>query len=80
VDIIVYTMKRVTREFIYVVILLLLLGGFYTAKTNAASLSSSSDTLTTSRPSVAAPLNADQVVGDQAIQVVDIPGSTSTQF
>lgn len=71
-------MKRVIKEFIYAIILLVLLGGFSVVKANAASLSNASDTLTTSRPSSATFLTADQVANDQTVQVADIPGPTTT--
>lgn len=52
-------------------LIILLLGLFFTTKANAASLANVSDTITTSRPSASAPLNADQAASATQISLVD---------
>jgi hypothetical protein len=48
----------IIRKVIYIIIFFLLTGAFFVQKANAASLTSVSDLLSTSRPSAAAPLSA----------------------
>lgn len=64
-------MIRITNKALSFLILILLLGFFVNGKANAASLSNVKDTLTTSRPSASAPLNADQAASATQISVVD---------
>src|SRR3989344_1813396 len=54
-------------------ILLLCLFLVFTAKSYAASLANTSDTLTTSRPSASAPLSADQAANATQVTVIDLP-------
>ena len=64
-------MRRIISKALSFLILILLLGFFVNGKANAASLSNVKDTLTTSRPSASAPLNADQAASATQISVVD---------
>lgn len=51
--------------------LILIFGFFFTSKANAASLSSLSDTISTSRPSASAPLNSDQAASATQVTIID---------
>lgn len=64
-------MIGVIRKQLIFTSLILIFGFFFTSKVNAASLASVSDTITTSRPSASAPLNADQAASATQISVVD---------
>lgn len=55
--------------------LILLLGLFFTEKANAATFASASATLSTSRPSAAAPITANLASGVGQVTVVDLPGT-----
>lgn len=59
------------RKLIFVFIFFLFTGSFFVHKASAASLVSVSDTITTSRPSAAAPLNVDQAASATQVTVVD---------
>ena len=72
-------MRTIISKAIFVSALLLLFGVVLIPKAHAA-ISSSTDTITTSRPSAAAPLNADQAGNATQIQVVDVPGSSTALF
>lgn len=64
-------MKGLIRKNIALFSLLVLLGVFFTQKANAASLSSVSDTITTSRPSASAPLAANQAASAGQVTIAD---------
>ena len=64
-------MKVVIKNLFFVLIFLLLIGPFFVQKAHAASLLNVSDTLTTSRPSAAAPLSADLLSGAGQAQIFD---------
>lgn len=64
-------MRGIIKKYLVFYLIILLLGLFSASKTYAASLANVSDTITTSRPSAAAPLNADQAASAGQISVVD---------
>lgn len=68
-------MSFVVKKSIIYCLLALLVGLFFATKANAATLSNVSDQLTTSRPSAAAPLSADQAASAVQVTVVDLPAS-----
>ena len=70
-------MGIILKRFVYCLIFLLLTGMFFIQKANAASLISVSDTLSTSRPSAATTLTANQTAGAGSVQVFD---QNSTMF
>lgn len=59
------------RRLIYITIFFLLTGAFFVQKANAASLINVSDTISTSRPSAAAPLSAAVLAGAGQAQIFD---------
>jgi len=59
------------RRLIYISIFFLLTGAFFVQKANAASLINASDTISTSRPSAAAPLSAAITAGAGQAQIFD---------
>lgn len=63
--------RIIKKQLILLPLLILFLGLFFTTKASAASLSNVSDTITTSRPSASAPLNADQAASATQVSVVD---------
>jgi hypothetical protein len=56
-------------------LLILLMGLFFAPKNKALAISSVSDTLSTSRPSAAAPLDVNQSANDAYVTVKDLPGT-----
>ncbi len=70
-------MEVILRRIFYSLIFFLITGAFFIQKANAASLISVSDTLSTSRPSAATTLTADQAAGAGSVQVLD---QNSTMF
>jgi hypothetical protein len=68
-------MGFIKKTLFLLLFLLLIMGLFSAPKAHAASLSSISDTITTSRPSAAAPLASDQAAAATSVSVVD-NGST----
>lgn len=63
------------KKIIASLIFTLLFCVIFTPSSNAASLASVSDQLTTSRPSAAAPLSSDQAASATQVTVVDLPAS-----
>ena len=61
----------IVRRVVYIIIFFLLTGAFFVQKANAASLANVSDILSTSRPSAAAPLSADQAASAGQAQIFD---------
>jgi hypothetical protein len=70
-----YSMIKFAKKQLLLPLFLLFLGFFFVAKSHAASLSTTSDTISTSRPSAAAPLAADQSANATQVTVVDLPTS-----
>lgn len=68
-------MNLLAKKLSLFLLLFLFLGLFLAEKSNAASLSNTSDTLTTSRPSAAAPLASDQAANATQVTVMDLPTS-----
>ncbi len=66
-----YKMKVIIKNLFFSLIFLLLIGPLFIQKANAASLISVSDTLTTSRPSAAAPLSANLAANSGQAQIFD---------
>lgn len=64
-------MGFIVRRIVYITIFFLLTGVFFVQKANAASLVNVSDILSTSRPSAAAPLSADQAANAGQAQIFD---------
>ena len=64
-------MKVVIKNLFYALIFFLLTGAFFVQKANAASLLNVSDTLSTSRPSAAAPLSAAFTANSGQAQIFD---------
>jgi len=67
-------MAKLSKLFL-LLLLVILMGLFVAPKNKALAIASVSDTLSTSRPSAAAPLDADQAVSDAFITVKDLPGT-----
>ncbi len=63
-------MKK-SYPFLWIIFLIPLTAGFFIQKSYAETLHSVSDTITTSRPSASAPLNADQAANATSITTVD---------
>ena len=68
-------MLGIIKKHLVFYLIILLLGLFSASKTYAASLSNVSDTITTSRPSAAAPLASNQAANDGQVTVIDLAGS-----
>src|ERR1035437_10575495 len=61
----------IIRKIVYIIIFFLLTGAFFVQKANAASLTSVSDLISTSRPSAAAPLAIPLLSGAGQAQIFD---------
>ena len=61
----------IVRKLIFIFVFFLFTGSFFVHKANAASLTTVSDTITTSRPSAASPLTVDQAANATQATVVD---------
>ena len=66
-------MAGIIKKFILPSFLILFVGLVFTSNAHAATLSNASDTLSTSRPSAAAPLATNQAVNDSQATVIDLP-------
>ncbi len=64
-------MAIIVRKILFIIIFFLLTGTFFVQKANAASLTSISDRISTSRPSASAPLNANQAASAGQVTIND---------
>ncbi len=68
-------MSGIIKKKLYLALILFVVGLFLAPKANAASLSSASDTISTSRPSASAPLASDQAANATQVTVTDLPAT-----